>query len=115
SAASAASAARARASDPSAVTGGFYAPPAARRALAGVRSVAMPAHPALVYLVTGAFTGLVGAMLGIGGGVFLVPILTLTLHVPIRAAVAASLVSVIATATATSTVNLERGLVNMRL
>jgi len=75
----------------------------------------MPVHHALIYLVTGAFTGLVGAMLGIGGGVFLVPILTLSLHVPIRAAVAASLISVIATATATSTVNLERGLVNMRL
>ena len=34
---------------------------------------------------------------------------------PIRAAVAASLISVIATASASSTVNLEKGLVNMRL
>src|SRR5262245_66059959 len=54
-------------------------------------------------------------MLGLGGGVFLVPLLTLGLGVPIRAAVAASLVSVIATASASSTVNLEKGLVNMRL
>src|SRR5262245_28042625 len=54
-------------------------------------------------------------MLGLGGGVFLVPLLTLTLGVPIRAAIAASLMSVIATASASSTVNLERGLVNMRL
>jgi uncharacterized membrane protein YfcA len=36
-------------------------------------------------------------------------------HVPIRGAIAASLISVIATATATSTVNLEKGLLNMRL
>jgi len=75
----------------------------------------VPAHHAIVYLLTGAASGIVGAMLGIGGGVFLVPLLTLAFHVPIRAAVAASLVSVIATATASSTVNLDRGLVNMRL
>ncbi|HEV7499272.1 MAG TPA: sulfite exporter TauE/SafE family protein [Vicinamibacteria bacterium] len=75
----------------------------------------MPVPHTLIYLVTGAAAGLVGAMLGIGGGVFLVPLLTLAFGVPIRAAVAASLVSVIATATASSTVNLDRGLVNMRL
>jgi uncharacterized protein len=76
---------------------------------------AMPAHHILVYLATGGASGLVGAMLGIGGGVFLVPLLTLAFGVPFRAAVAASLISVIATATASSTVNLDRGLVNMRL
>jgi len=63
----------------------------------------------------GGATGLVGALLGLGGGVFLVPLLTLALGVPFRAAVAASLVSVIATASASSTVNLEKGLVNMKL
>ena len=75
----------------------------------------MPEHHVVLYLATGAASGLVGAMLGIGGGVFLVPLLTLAFGVPIRAAVAASLISVIATATASSTVNLDRGLVNMRL
>src|SRR2546426_8005507 len=54
-------------------------------------------------------------MLGLGGGVFLVPLLTLAMGVPIRTAIAASLISVIATASASSTINLERGLVNMRL
>jgi uncharacterized membrane protein YfcA len=72
-------------------------------------------EPALLLALVGAGTGLVGAMLGLGGGVFLVPLLTLAMGVPIRAAVAASLVSVIATASASSTVNLEKGLVNMRL
>lgn len=66
-------------------------------------------------VLTGAATGLVGAMLGLGGGVFLVPLLTLGLGVPIRAAIATSLLSVIATASASATVNLNRGLVNMRL
>lgn len=69
----------------------------------------------LVYLLTGAGTGLVGALLGLGGGVFLVPLLTLALGVPIRQAIAASLISVIATASASATINLNRGLVNLRL
>jgi len=63
----------------------------------------------------GGAAGLVGSLLGLGGGVFLVPLLTLALGVPIRTAIAASLISVIASASASSTVNLERGLVNMRL
>src|SRR5688572_25602058 len=70
---------------------------------------------ALVLVATGAATGLLGAMLGLGGGVFLVPLLTLGLGVPIRVAIAASLISVMSTAVASATVNLERGLVNMRL
>ena len=69
----------------------------------------------LLFMATGAGTGILGAMLGLGGGVFLVPLLTLGFGLPIRAAIAASLVSVIATASASSTVNLERGLVNLRL
>ncbi len=66
-------------------------------------------------VASGAATGFVGALLGLGGGVFLVPFLTLVLHLPIRTAIGASLVSVIATASASATVNLNRGLVNMRL
>lgn len=76
---------------------------------------AVIAIPTFILVISGAATGLVGAMLGLGGGVFLVPLLTLALGVPIRTAIAASLISVIATASASSTINLERGLVNMRL
>jgi uncharacterized membrane protein YfcA len=71
--------------------------------------------PSWLLLALGGATGLVGSLLGLGGGVFLVPLLTLVLGVPFRAAVAASLVSVIATSSASSTVNLDRGLVNVRL
>lgn len=70
---------------------------------------------ALLLVLTGAATGLVGAMLGLGGGVMLVPILALAHGIPIRTAIAASLISVMATAIASATVNLRRGLVNMRL
>jgi hypothetical protein len=73
------------------------------------------AIPTFILILSGGATGLIGSMLGLGGGVFLVPLLTLALGVPIRTAIAASLISVIATASASSTINLERGLVNMRL
>lgn len=74
------------------------------------------AEPAiLVLLLAGFGTGLLGALLGLGGGVFLVPLLTLVLGVPIKVAIAASLISVIATASASATVHLARGLVNIRL
>ncbi|MGQ9457564.1 MAG: sulfite exporter TauE/SafE family protein [Anaerolineae bacterium] len=45
----------------------------------------------------GFVAGILGALLGLGGGVFLVPVLTVFLDLPIRAAVGASLVGVIAT------------------
>ncbi len=45
----------------------------------------------------GVLTGIVGALLGIGGGIFLVPLLTILFHLPIRVAVGTSLVGVIAT------------------
>ena len=62
----------------------------------------------------GALAGGLGALLGIGGGVFLVPFLTLALGVPIRQALAASLVTVIATSTAISAGS-SRHLINERL
>lgn len=46
---------------------------------------------------TGLAAGMMGALLGLGGGIFLVPALTLLFHLPIRVAVGASLVGVIAT------------------
>jgi uncharacterized membrane protein YfcA len=75
----------------------------------------VPDPHTVTLVLLGAATGLVGALLGLGGGVFLVPLLTLAIGVPIRTAIAASLISVIATASASATVNLNRGLVNMRL
>lgn len=69
----------------------------------------------LLLVASGAATGFVGALLGLGGGVFLVPLLSLVLQLPIRTAIGASLVSVIATSSASATVNLNRGLVNTRL
>lgn len=70
---------------------------------------------ALVLLVTGALTGILGAILGIGGGVLLIPVLVIGLDLPMHEAVATSIISVIATSTAVASTNVERGTANMRL
>jgi uncharacterized membrane protein YfcA len=54
----------------------------------------------LALFATGIGAGILGALLGLGGGIFLVPALTLLFHLPIRMAVGTSLVGVIATSAA---------------
>lgn len=66
-------------------------------------------------VASGAVAGALGALLGIGGGVFLVPVLTLGLNVPIRHAIAASLLTVIATSSSVSAATAGRSLINLRL
>lgn len=59
--------------------------------------------------------GTLGAMLGLGGGVFLVPILSLGFDVPLRAAIAASAISVVANSLSGSRVYLRLRYTNLRL
>jgi uncharacterized protein len=66
-------------------------------------------------LLAGAVTGVLGALLGTGGGVFLIPVLVLGLGVPMHYAVATSILAVIATSSAVASTNVERGTANMRL
>ena len=47
--------------------------------------------------LAGIVAGILGALLGLGGGIFLVPALTLLFHLPMRVAVGTSLMGVIAT------------------
>lgn len=67
------------------------------------------------YALAGGLTGMVGSLLGLGGGVFLVPLLALGMGLPPRTAVAASLVAVIASSATATTVYMRRGLVNVSL
>jgi uncharacterized protein len=66
-------------------------------------------------VVSGALAGGVGAMVGIGGGLLLIPTLVLGFSVPIHIAVATSLVAVVATSLAAGSVYVGEGLANMRL
>lgn len=70
---------------------------------------------ALGLALAGAGAGLLGAVLGIGGGIFLVPALVLFFGVPMVNAVATGLVAVIATSSAVGATNVDRGVANMRL
>ena len=70
---------------------------------------------ALVTLLMGTLSGSLGAMLGIGGGVFLVPFLILVVGLPFHQAAAVSLAAVIATSTAVSAATAGRQLINLRL
>jgi hypothetical protein len=63
----------------------------------------------------GAVAGLLGALLGIGGGVVIVPALSELHGVPFRSAVAASLVVIIASSSASSAAYMERGAANLRV
>lgn len=68
-----------------------------------------------IILVLALAAGLIGAMLGLGGGIILVPGLTLLLGYDVKVAAAASLVAVIATSTAAATVYVSQRLTNIRL
>jgi hypothetical protein len=69
----------------------------------------------LVLLVGGAAAGLFGSLLGLGGGILLVPLMTLAFGLPLREAVAISLVAVVVTSSASTAVYLERHVANLRL
>ena len=69
----------------------------------------------LLLLAVGVFAGAVGALVGIGGGIIVVPSLVVGFGYEIRTAVAASLVAVVATSAAAGITYAREGLTNLRL
>jgi uncharacterized membrane protein YfcA len=65
--------------------------------------------------VSSLLAGLLGALTGLGGGVVIVPVLTLLFHVDIRYAIGASLVSVIATSSGAAAAYVREGFSNIRI
>ncbi len=59
--------------------------------------------------------GFLGALTGLGGGVIIVPLLTIALGVDIRYAIGASLVSVIATSSGAAAAYVREGFTNLRV
>ena len=59
--------------------------------------------------------GLLGALTGLGGGIVIVPMLTLVFHVHLRYAAGAALVSVIATSSGAGAAYVREGFTNIRL
>ena len=76
----------------------------------------MAAIEILVVLAVAAFlAGFGGSFLGIGGGVFLIPFMTLVLDIDIKIAIATSLIGVIATSSGAASVYVRDHLTNLRL
>lgn len=69
----------------------------------------------LLMVAAGVGAGVFGSLLGLGGGILIVPILTLGFGLDLREAVGVSLISVIMTSSAAAGVYLERHVANMRL
>jgi uncharacterized membrane protein YfcA len=63
----------------------------------------------------GVVAGLFGSILGLGGGVLIVPLLAIGFGLPVRDAVGVSLICVIMTSGAAASVYLERQVANLRL
>ena len=69
----------------------------------------------LLMLLGGIAAGAFGSILGLGGGLLIVPLLTLAFGLPLREAVGVSLVCVIVTSSASAGVYLQRRQANLRL
>ena len=69
----------------------------------------------LVVFTVSVAAGLLGSLLGLGGGIIVVPALTLLLHVDIRFAIGASIVSVIATSSGAAAAYVRDGMTNLRV
>ena len=67
-----------------------------------------------VFLIS-VLAGIGGAILGLGGGVIIVPALTLLLNLPIRFAIGSSIVAVIATSSGTASAYIRDNLTNLRI
>ena len=69
----------------------------------------------LVVFAISVSAGLLGSLLGLGGGIIVVPALTLLLHINIRFAIGASIVSVIATSSGAAAAYVRDGMTNLRV
>ena len=59
--------------------------------------------------------GALGSLLGLGGGIIVIPALTLLFHIDIRYAIGASIVAVIATSSGAAASFVRDGLANLRV
>lgn len=70
---------------------------------------------ALLMLLVGVFAGIMGAILGIGGGMIVTPIVTLAMGLDIKYAIGASIVAVIATSSGSTIAFLKDDVLNLRV
>ncbi|KRM58652.1 sulfite exporter TauE/SafE family protein [Secundilactobacillus malefermentans] len=69
----------------------------------------------LLLIAVGLFAGVAGAILGLGGGIIITPILTLAMGLDIKYAIGASIISVIATSSGSTVAYLRDEVLNLRV
>ena len=69
----------------------------------------------LIMLLGAFLAGFIGSLSGLGGGIIIIPLLTILLGVDIHYAIGAALVSVIATSSGSAAAYVKEGITNMRL
>jgi len=74
-----------------------------------------PLEFALVSFAISVFAGVLGSILGLGGGIIVIPALTLLLKIDIRYAIGASIVSVIATSSGAAVAYVRERMTNLRV
>jgi uncharacterized membrane protein YfcA len=79
----------------------------------------MPTEPQPLFFalmfVASLGAGLIGSLVGVGGGIFIVPLLTLAFGLPIHEAIGASIVSVIATSSGAAAAYVRDRMTNMHV
>ena len=69
----------------------------------------------IILFIGAYFAGLLGSLTGLGGGVIVIPLLTLVFHVDIRYAIGAALLASIATSSGAASAYVKEGITNIRL
>ena len=66
-------------------------------------------------IIISIIAGLIGSLLGIGGGLIIIPILIFLFHIDIKIAIGASIISVIATSSGAASAYLKDKFINIRV
>ncbi|MDG6922826.1 MAG: sulfite exporter TauE/SafE family protein, partial [Nitrososphaerota archaeon] len=69
----------------------------------------------VLMLLISVLAGLIGSLVGIGGGIVIVPILTIAFNIPVGYAIGTSIVSVIATSSGSASAYVKDKITNLRI
>ena len=85
------------------------------RLTGGVDDLHLSLFTVLLIFAGSLASGIIGSLAGLGGGVLLVPLLTIFFHIPIEFAIGASIISVIATSSGAAATYVRDRLTNVRV
>lgn len=68
----------------------------------------------IIIIVVSIIAGIIGSLVGVGGGIIIIPILVLLFNIDIKTAIGASIVSVIATSSGAASAYLKDNIINIK-